>query len=277
MMLGMMLTLAEEDKTESERFSCGDWEYVLLEDGTAEIVDWAGAVLTIPDTFARPEVHAEEKTLVIPGTLDDHLVTAIAASALWWDDTATSVALPDSIVLLESNPFERLIALRTITVAAENPVFESVDGLLIRSEDKCLICCPPFCPDRKDPVPEGIRRIGESAVSGFERRGRLTIPASVEVIEDYAFFSCPFTSVTVPEGVIWIGKGAFAENYELTDVCLPASVAYIGEDAFWRDNGFGNLPNLTLTVPRDSYAEEYAKANDIPYTYPDANDWLNGD
>ena len=33
--------------------------------------------------------------------------------------------------------------------------------------------------------------------------------------------------------------------------------------------------NLTLTVPRNSYAAEYAKTNNIPCTYPDANDWLN--
>ncbi len=52
-------------------------------------------------------------------------------------------------------------------------------------------------------------------------------------------------------------------------VSIPASVTFIGKDAF------KNCPNLTLTVPRNSYAAEYAKANNIPYTYPDANDWLN--
>ena len=35
-------------------------------------------------------------------------------------------------------------------------------------------------------------------------------------------------------------------------------------------------PNLTLTVSRDSYAAEYAKAAGIPYAYPDSMDWLNG-
>lgn len=38
---------------------------------------------------------------------------------------------------------------------------------------------------------------------------------------------------------------------------------------------FAGCGSLTLTVPRNSYAAEYAKANNIPYTYPDANDWLN--
>lgn len=55
----------------------------------------------------------------------------------------------------------------------------------------------------------------------------------------------------------------------LGGVTLPDSVTTIGEGAF-----AGCPANLTLTVGRDSYAAEYASANGIMYTYPDANDWL---
>ena len=66
-----------------------------------------------------------------------------------------------------------------------------------------------------------------------------------------------------------IGDCAFARCSSLTSVSIPNSVTAIGDRAFAR------CSNLTLTIPRNSYAAEYAKTNNIPYTYPDANDWLN--
>ncbi len=61
----------------------------------------------------------------------------------------------------------------------------------------------------------------------------------------------------------------FAICKSLTSIEIPESVTEIGEDAFY------GCDSLTLIVEKDSYAAQYAKENDIPYTYPDANDWLN--
>ena len=103
----------------------------------------------------------------------------------------------------------------------------------------------------------------------------LAIPATLDgktvtAIGDRAFAGCSsLTSVSIPDSVTAIGNRAFYYCDSLTSVSIPNSVTSIG------DYAFGDCSNLTLTVPRNSYAAEYAKTNNIPYTYPDANDWLN--
>ena len=119
-------------------------------------------------------------------------------------------------------------------------------------------------------IPDSVTAIGDSAFSYCDSLTSVSIPDSVTAIGDEAFYSCSsLTSVNIPDSVTSIGDRAFSYCDSLTSVSIPNSVTAIG------DYAFGDCSNLTLTVPRNSYALEYAKTNNIPYTYPDANDWLN--
>ena len=119
-------------------------------------------------------------------------------------------------------------------------------------------------------IPDSVTAIGDSAFSYCDSLTSVSIPDSVTAIGDEAFYSCSsLTSVNIPDSVTSIGDRAFSYCDSLTSVSIPDSVTAIG------DYAFGDCSNLTLTVPRNSYALEYAKTNNIPYTYPDANDWLN--
>ena len=119
-------------------------------------------------------------------------------------------------------------------------------------------------------IPNSVTSIGDYAFSWCKSLTSITIPDSVTAIGDYVFYGCTsLTSVSIPDSVTAIESWAFYACSSLTSVSIPNSVTAIG------DNAFSDCPNLTLTVPRSSYAAEYAKTNNIPYTYPDANDWLN--
>ena len=68
--------------------------------------------------------------------------------------------------------------------------------------------------------------------------------------------------VVVPEGICALGEKVFFGNLCLEKVYLPSTVTVIGMDTFKTYRG---PSSLTVYAPSGSYAEQYAKENNIPY------------
>lgn len=66
-------------------------------------------------------------------------------------------------------------------------------------------------------------------------------------------------AVIVEEGIMRIGAAAFVGCVFMTDISLPTSVTEIAADAF------KDCHKLTIHAPESSYAETYAKENNIPF------------
>lgn len=97
-------------------------------------------------------------------------------------------------------------------------------------------------------IPNGVTSLGDRAFYGFD------------ISRDYLI------SVTIPEGVTSIGQSTFFACYNLESVVIPSSVTSIGEYAFLH-NGMQPriLDYVTIYGISGSYAETYAKENDIPF------------
>ena len=65
-------------------------------------------------------------------------------------------------------------------------------------------------------------------------------------------------NVVIPNGVTSIGDSAFADCESLKSITIPNSVTTIGNYAF------RFCENIIIQCNRNSYAEEYAKENNIP-------------
>ena len=121
---------------------------------------------------------------------------------------------------------------------------------------------------------EGITKIGNGCFSSCENLKKVAIPPTVKEIGTLAFWGCSeLEEITIPEGVCEIGEKVFADCPKLRSVILPKSVKLI-KNSVLKGEGTKNIfsewfaaecKDLTVTVPADSYAEEYCKSNNINY------------
>jgi hypothetical protein len=99
--------------------------------------------------------------------------------------------------------------------------------------------------------------------------GEYSIKEGTRSIAGGAFECCEkLTGVVLPDGVQTIGINAFSGCINLNTVYIPESVTEIFKSEGYGRFNFGSFidcPNLTIHAPAGSYAEQYAKANNIPF------------
>ena len=136
-------------------------------------------------------------------------------------------------------------------------------------------------------IPKSVTTLGRSAFFSCRSLTSIDIPNSVTSIGDYAFVACSgLTSINLPNGVTSIGKEAFSSCSGLKSINLPNDVTSIGERAFSGCTSLTsiNIPNsvtsievlafngcssVTIYCEQGSYAETFAKTNNIPIVYTD--------
>ena len=115
-------------------------------------------------------------------------------------------------------------------------------------------------------VPIGITEIGDQAfqdctgIKSFDfYPNNLSVPAQ-------CCYNCSsLNKVMIADGVPSIEKLAFANCPSLEYVRIPSSVIDI------KSSAFKDSPNVVINCYRDSYAEQFAKDNNIKYYYLDIN------
>ncbi len=159
-------------------------------------------------------------------------ITTIPNSICLWSEQLTRVTLPDTITSIEENAFSDCYRLTTIN------------------------------------FPNSLQNIGDDAFTNCERLKSPVLPNSLTHIGKYTFRGCrSFTKIMIPDSVTTIGKGAFIHNVNLSRVYIPESVTSIGSGAF-----LDCSPFLIIVGAKGSYAEQYARLNDIGFIIGDSID-----
>ena len=145
--------------------------------------------------------------------------------------------------------------LKAIEISADNPVFETVDGVLFDKKEHTLISYPIGLTAASYVVPEGVTVIGKSAFSECKNLTGVTLPGGLTSIAEWAFYDTGLTAVEIPEGVKTIGYEAFGLTKNMTRPTLPESLTFIDD---WAFAGSGLT---SINVIAGSYAEEWVMGN----------------
>ena len=262
------------DGNGQEQYCCGDYSYIVLDNGNAKITRYSG---TTP--------HVE-----IPDKLNDHTVTIIGSSAFHYTESLFSIRIPDNVISIEESAFEECYHLSSIAfpkglvsigyyafycctslksvdipdgvncvegnpfsgcdelaymnISPHHLHYEVVNNCLFSKADKKLICCLGSTNVEDFEIPEGTSSIGDNAFEYCWGIKRITIPSSVTQIGFYAFRYCTsLTQVLIHKGVSSVEDEAFSDCISLTHIVLPDSIKDIGCSPF---KGCESLENINI-------------------------------
>ena len=217
-------------------------------------------------------------------------VTSIGACAFSDCSVLTNLTLPDSITEIGESAFSNCVSLNKIVLPSKLTSLGEVAFGNCNAEisfPASLKYIPRLGSNavRKVIIPEGIEILKEEAFLECKNLTEITLPSTINTIEDmafdgtgittfnwpqkinsipaYAFCNTNLTDFSVPENVTEINDNAFYNCLNMTKISIPKSVTYIGTDVF------KYCRNLTIYGYKDSAAESYAKANNIKFVSAD--------
>ena len=161
----------------------------------------------------------------------------------------TRVTIPDGVTEIDGYAFENCTSLESVTIP------DSVTWIGVSAFEDTA-----YCKGRAN-WEDDLLYISHHLIKANDSiSATYSIKPGTLTIADGAFASCTsLTSVTIPNSVKTIGCWAFSHCTSLVSVTIPDSVTSIYEGAF----DFCAL--LTIHAPSGSYAEQYAKENNIQF------------
>lgn len=201
-----------------------------------------------------------EGEIVIPEHVShdgqDYVVTAFDTYVFYESVWLTSITIPSTVVDMGPTPFGACNQLETINVSNDNPVYSSVDGVLMDKSRRTLIACPGGKEGRYD-VPEGVTSIANSAFYGCTSLTSVYLPSSVISVGSSAFKGCThLVEVDLGDRIQSISNHTFNGCRMLETLVIPSSVSSIGNGAFFKCENLKtiNLPSNVESIGANAFA-----------------------
>lgn len=202
-----------------------DFEYKVGEDGGITITKYIGT----------------DSDVVIPEKIDGKDVTVIGKNSFNENQTLISIAIPDTVWLIDGYAFVACKKLTTVRMS------KNLEAINISAFDGCVELADAV-------LPNSLTTIGERAFAGCKSLKHIRIPSSCYrgITENgtayypaanSAFAHSGIETLVLEDGIEYIPKSAFS-NTNLKEVIIPGSVQFIRDDAFY---GCESLVKITLS------------------------------
>jgi hypothetical protein len=198
--------------------------------------------LTIPESVTTIGLNSFSGCTSLTNVMLGRSVTSIGDAAFIYCRSLRSVTIPSSVTNLGFQSFLGCTSLTNLTVAAANPAYSSINGVLFNKAQTILIQFPGGRGGGYA-IPNGITNVGSSAFYFCTSLTNVTIPNSVISIGSQAFYFCSrLTTLT------FLGNAPILNGAVFYDAPTAATVYYYYGTANWGPT-YGGLPTLMLGAP----------------------------
>jgi len=137
-------------------------------------------------------------------------------------ESLKSIVIPSSVTQIGEGAFARCPRLDSLTVEEGNTTFISKDGCVIERSTKTLVA---ITPDAQIPSDGSVEALGDGALSGQDRT-EITIPAGVKMIGKRVFTANDeLEFISIPHSVEKIDEKAFADCWSTETIHYNGTVA----------------------------------------------------
>ena len=145
----------------------------------------------------------------------------IGTKSFYENPSLQTLTIPEGVVTIADHAFAKCTALKTVSIPS------TAKKISTGAFAECVSLM-------NIKIPDGVANIADHAFAKCTALKTVSIPSTVKKISTGAFANCvALTTVNIPkEGLVHIGKQAFAECVSLMDIKIPEGVVTIADQVF---------------------------------------------
>lgn len=182
-------------------------------------------------------------------------------------------------------------SLTAFSVDAQNPYFQSVQGVLFDKKGAKVIRYPSAKPGDTYTVPNGVVIMGFVSFQGCKNLKNVILPETLATLEEFCFAECKalekvemsssvtdirwyafkacekLTSITLPPNLTRLKEGTFIGCSALQSLAIPPTVTAIDAMAYGYDLDGNKIDTAVIRGITGSMAHAYAQENNLAFIH----------